>query len=920
MLRHMPKNKEKLAIIDGNALLHRAWHALPPLTTKDGKLINAAYGFNMILLKVFKELKPDYVAVAFDKKTPTFRHEMYEEYKATREKQPEELYDQLPIIKDILKAFNIPIYEKEKYEADDLIGTICEKKSVDNPDTESIIVTGDLDALQLVDYNTKVFTLKRGITDTVVYDDKAVKERYDLSPEQLIDYKALRGDPSDNIPGVPGIGEKTAINLLKEFGSLGKIYEILESDLPEAKLITDKIKNLLIEHKDKAFMSKELATILRDAPIDFNIKDAKFGKFDREKIVKLFQELEFKTLLNKIPKTEKQGDLFGKENKGENDKSKKKQINSGYKLINLEKDFKKFLQELKKQKSFALDTETDDIDAFKADLLGISFCWKDGRAYYVVKNKGWLKKLKPILEDLNIKKYGHNIKYDLAVLEQEGMDVRPISFDTMVASYLLNPGSRAHKLDDLVFSELGYEMMPIKELIGKGKNQISMSEVPVEEVAQYSCEDADYTWRLVQKLKPKLKEKNQLKLFKEIEMPLIPVLEEMEKNGFKLDNKFISQLSKKISQKLNDLTKKIYKMAGQEFNINSPIQLKEILFEKLKIPTYGLGKTKTGFSTAASELEKMRGRHKIIDLIIDYRELAKLKNTYLDALPKLVNPKTGRVHTNFNQTITATGRLSSSNPNLQNIPMRTETGRQIRKAFIAEKGNKIISADYSQIELRVIASIANDRKMIEAFRRGEDIHTRTAAEIWNIEPKKVSYEMRRAAKAINFGVSYGMGVFGLVQSAGISRQEAQQFIDKYFDLHSGIKKYIENTKEKAHKEGFVETLFGRRRYLPEIESSLPQMQKAAERMAINMPIQGTAADIIKLAMIEIYKNLPKICPKCKIILQVHDELVFEVPEKDIEKAAEFIKEKMESIYKLKAPVIVDVEVGNNWGELEEFKS
>jgi len=931
--------KQRLIIIDGNALLHRAWHALPPLTTKTGKLINAVYGFTMVLLKVIKDLKPTHLAVTFDRRGPTFRHEMYKEYKATRIKQPPELYDQIEPIKKILTNFGIPIYEKDGYEADDLIATICDQKSIDNPETLSIILTGDLDTLQLVDDNTEVLTLKRGITDTFLYDKKAVKERFGLTPKQLIDFKALRGDPSDNIPGIYGLGEKTALEIIKEFNSIEELYEAIDKNSPKLKKIKERYLKLIKDQRETAFLSKKLVTLDHRSPITFELEKSKLRPYDREKIVKLFQELGFKSLLSKLPTISGQKSLFSEEGAGKNIPlapfAKGEQIspapfNKGgikYELIDTEKKFEKFYQELKKQSEFAVDTETTGLDPFRVELLGISFSWKEGEGYYIeiknqkskIKNE-WLKKLKEILEDEKIEKYGHNMKYDMAVLEEVGIKLKPASFDTMVASYLLNPGSRAHKIDDLAFSEFGHEKIHIEDLIGKGKNQISMAEVPIEKVAEYSCEDADFAYRLVNRFKPELEKNNLLKLFNEIEMPLVPVLEVMEKNGVKIDVEFLAKLKKEMEKKKKNLEEKIYKLAGIEFNINSPQQLKTILFRKLKLSTNGIGKTKTGISTAAEELRKLHGKHPIIDLIFEYRELSKLISTYIDALPELVNPKTGRVHTSYNQTITATGRLSSSDPNLQNIPIRTELGQEIRKAFIAQPDYKLISADYSQIELRVIASLANDQKMIAAFKSGEDIHTKTASEIWGIKPEGVTPEIRRAAKTINFGVTYGMGPHGLAQSAGISFEEAKEFIDRYFTLYRGIKNFLEKTINKTRELGYVETLFGRRRYLPEINSGVPQIRNTAERMAINMPIQGTAADLMKMAMIKLHKNIKTYEHKnIKMIMQVHDELIFEVEKDFVKNAVEIIKEKMENVYKLKVPIEVEIEVGDNWGEMKKYE-
>jgi len=921
----MTATKEKFIIIDGNALLHRAWHALPmTLTTKSGEIVNAVYGFTMILLKVLKDLKPDYLAVTFDLKAPTFRHKEYKEYKATRIKQPDELYAQIPKVKEVVRAFNLPIYEKEGFEADDVIATLVKDKSVQ--DLLTIIVTGDLDTLQLVDQNTEVYTMHKGISDTLIYDTDEVKRRFNgLTPEQMVDYKALRGDPSDNIPGVKGIGEKGAITLLKEFKTLENLYKNLE-----AKKIPDRYRHLLSEHEKEALMSKGLAQLITDVPIKFKLKDAKVTAYDGGKVIPLFQELEFKSLINKLPKNLQKGTIpgqgcfeFSQKNPAGKRSGNTQPSNANYQLIKTETDFKKFIAELKKQKIFALDTETSGLDQFNAELLGISFCWQAGTAYYLPISEGatstsHLRKIEPILADPKIEKVGHNIKFDLEALQTAGLELKGIVFDTMIASYLINPGSRQHNLDGVVFTELGYQMQPITDLIGKkGKDQITLKEVAPEKVAWYSGEDADFTWRLVKPLTEQLEEKNNLGLLQKIEVPLIPVLAAVEKNGIMIDTAFLKKMSQTVDNDLIELEKKIHHLAGAKFNIASPLQLKEILFNKLKISSQGLGHTKTGISTAADELEKLKGQHKIIDSIIKFRELAKLKSTYLDALPKLVD-RSGRIHTSFNQTITATGRLSSSEPNLQNIPIRTKLGQQIRQAFIAPRGFKILSADYSQIELRIVASLAGDKKMIESFKKNEDIHTRTAAEINQVPLAEVTKEMRYAAKAVNFGIIYGQGPHGLASGTGITYGQARDFIDRYFEVHHEIYNYLEQTKELARKNGYVETLFGRRRYLPEINSTIQPIAAGAERMAINHPVQGTAADLMKLAMIKIHQELETISPKAKMILQVHDELVFEVPQNDLEKVAEFVCQAMEKVYKLRAPIAVEVEAGENWGELKKL--
>jgi DNA polymerase-1 len=946
---------KKFIIIDANSLIHRAFHALPPLTNKDGVLVNAVYGFATIFLKALKDIKPDYAVCCFDVSKDTFRRQEYAEYKAHRKEQPQELYDQMVLIKELLTAFNIKIFEKKGFEADDIIGTIATKNQ--KSEIRNIIISGDLDTLQLIDENTEVYTLKRGITDTAIYDEKAVIERFGFGPEKMIDYKALRGDPSDNIPGVKGIGEKTAMELIQKFGSLEKIYEYVElsgchpedsrqqsedegsRSQKEKSEIKDGVIKKLIEHKKEALMSQRLATIKCDVDIDFNLEDCAAKPFDTQKVVELFQQWNFSSLISKIPQAnelmyKKQGTLFGGSAvvpMSIGTMADKLQMKEEYVLVDTEEKFNNFLTELKKQEMFAIDTETDGLNTFENKLIGISFSWESQKAYYLPINKlsinlprltqvkaGELRinELKEILENSEIKKIGHNMKFDYEVLGTFGIKMNGLFFDTMIASYLLNPGTRQHNLEALSFVEFGYKMQPITDLIGSDKkNQISLDQVPIIAVANYSCEDADLTWRLFERLSQKLDEALIEGILLKIEMPLIPVLSSMEKYGIKIDVKFLQKMSKELETRIKKLESEIYEFAGKEFNVASPKQLKEILFDKMEISTAGIGRTKTGISTSAGELEKLKGRHEIIDLIIEFREISKLKNTYLDPLPS-ISDKNDRVHTSFNQTVTATGRLSSSEPNLQNIPIRGEIGKEVRKAFIANDGYKIIAADYSQIELRIIASLADDKKMLEAFENNEDIHTQTASKIFGIDPDKVTKDQRRTAKVVNFGVIYGLGPRGLSNDTGLSYEESAEFIDKYFEIFDGVKEYIENTIELARENGFVETLFGRKRYLPEIKANHQQMRSQAERMAINHPVQGTAADLIKLAMINLDKRIKKEFKEDEVnmLLQVHDELVFEVKENLVSRAEKIIKEEMESVYKLKAPIVVEIGVGDNWGE------
>lgn len=910
----MPKKQLKFLIIDSNALIHRAFHALPPtLTDSQGRPTNAVYGFTTILLKAIKDLKPDYLAACFDRREKTFRHEQFEAYKAHRAKAPDELYEQIPLVKEVLESFGIPVFEKAGFEADDLIGTISHLKSVDRPDIETIIVTGDQDTFQLVDDNTKVLTPHKGLGETVIYDEKMVSEKFGgLQPEQLIDYKGLRGDVSDNISGVKGIGEKGAIELLLNFGTIENIYKNIDS-----KKIKDRTRELLKQQEKEALMSKHLATIVREAPIDFDLDECRFQGFDMQKVIGVFQNLSFKRLMSqlqtlgnekKIKVAGGQGDLFASSTsfrgseatvgiplsksgssaaipnsssvipaqagiQAQSNNGPIKKAGEQYILVSGQAEIKKFISELKKQKEFCFDTETTGLDPFDSELVGASFCWEKGVAHYLPAEavKQAKEELSVILADQKIKKIGHNLKFDIEVMGESGFEIKGIYFDTMVASYLLNPGNRQNSLDTLAFVELGYQMQPIEELIGKGKDQCCMSDVACEKVCWYACEDADFTWQLYEKFKPELEKEKMDKLFHELEMPLVSVLAQMERNGVKVDGESLSELSKEYGKKIKAVEKKIWKLVGEEFNVASPIQLKQALFEKMGIDGSSLHKTKSGISTGAAELEKLLGwleenneskdKIKVVESVLEFRELSKLKNTYLDALPKLINPHDKRVHTSFNQTVTVTGRLSSSDPNLQNIPIRTEESRLIRRAFVADKGCKLIKADYSQIELRIVASLADDKEMLEIFRTNGDIHTSTAAFVNEVDESEVTKEMRRQAKEVNFGVLYGMGAWGLSQRTGLSAARAQEFITKYFVKYSGVKKYIADVIASAEEKGYVETLYGRRRPIPEIGSSIQQVRNAAERTAINMPVQGCLPSHVKIltsagyiAIGELFKN------------------------------------------------------------------
>lgn len=909
--------RKKLVIFDGHALVHRGYHAIPYLSTKDGTPTNAVYGFTMMMLLALRELKPDYVAVAWDAPGKTFRHDDYKDYKATRKKADQELYDQLPITKEVISAFNIPLLEQSGFEADDIIGTLS-KQYEDKVDV--VIATGDMDELQLVSDKTTVFTMRKGFSDTFIYDKKAVHDKYGVTPEEFIVYKSLKGDTSDNIPGVSGVGDKTATDLVSKYQTLDNIYNHLD-DLKPA------VRSKMEAGKDSAYLSEKLSTIKRDMKLDFDLKDAVIHEYDRKKVYDLFHKLEFRTLLSKLPAekiTDEQTELSqDAEQKIATNYNRTHLKSVKYHLITNLAELKELAKKLKSQKLIAFDTETDSVDEVEANLVGASFSFKEGEAYYVplahdelteIGYEEFIDVIGPILTDKSIGKIGHNIKYDYVVMKQFGIDVAPIAFDTMVAAFLINPIGRAQSLSQLAYEELGISMIDIEELIGKkGKSQLTFNKVAIKEAAEYAAEDADITLRLYNKLKAELDKIGTLtKLAEQMEWPLIEVLGDMEYKGVEVDVNFLNKLSEQYSDKINDLQKKIWKIAGEQFNISSPAQLQKILFEKLKIDSKGLKKTKTGISTAASELEKLRGKHEIVDMMFEYRELTKLTTTYVDALPKLVKPD-GRIHTSYNQTIAQTGRLSSTNPNLQNIPTRTETGREIRKAFVAPKGRVFVSADYSQIELRLAAALAKDEPMIKAFKSGADIHTSTASEMFNVKPSEVTKDQRYGAKTINFGVLYGMNPHGLSVATGFDYDKAREFIDRYFSLRKGVADYIASIKKFAHDNNYTETIFGRRRPCPDVRSNNFIIRAAAERAAVNMPLQGTAADMMKIAMINIHKKLPK---GADLILQIHDELIVECNSEDAKKVEKIVKDEMEKVHKFDVPIEVEVHHGTSWGSLK----
>ncbi|SYZ73268.1 DNA polymerase I [Candidatus Zixiibacteriota bacterium] len=901
-----------LFLVDGSAIFYRAYFAFirNPLINSKGENASAPYGFINSLLKIIRDENPDYMAVAFDTKAPTFRHQMYDEYKSTRAKMPDELVAQLPRIREVTEALNLPALEKEGYEADDIIGTLA--KEAEKQGLHVWIVSGDKDLFQLVSDRIRMYNPQKGSLPAEKLDRDGVIAKFGAPPEKVVDVLSLMGDSSDNVPGVPGVGPKTAIALIEEFGSV-------ENVLKEAASIKAKAtRTKILENIDKARLSKELVTLDTSVPIEFSLEKMKRGKINFEKAKKLFLELEFTSLLEQLARESSELSL-APQNQEEIFKSSSRKAD--YICLDTMEKLRNALAKLSQAKEIAIDTETTSLNPLQSDLVGISLCASAGTAYYIPVGHVETNKNIPINEareilnrlflDRKIQKFGQNIKFDIEVLRRAGFEIEPISFDTMLASYVINPSGRQHNLNHLAFEHFNYTMQPITDLIGTGKKQISFSQVDVDKATFYSAEDADFTYRLRGILAPKLDELKLNNLFYNIELPLIKVLAAMEEAGVKVDTSFLGEMSRDMDGQISKLMKDIFVEAGEEFNINSTQQLSRILFEKLKLPTKGKTAKKTGFATDVKVLEELAALHNLPRLILDYRQLIKLKGTYVDAIPELVNGETGRVHTSFNQTIAATGRLSSTDPNLQNIPVRTEIGREIRKAFVP-RGDEylIMSSDYSQIELRILAHFSEDRTLILSFENGEDIHARTAAEVFGVDIKNISPEMRRAAKTANFAVIYGVSAYGLSQQTELDVGQSKDFIDTYFSRYPGIKKYMDDTIAFARKNGYVTTLFNRIRYLPEINAKNFQVRQFAERTAINTPIQGTAADMIKIAMIGIYEKIKGM--KSKMILQVHDELVFDAHKSEIVDLMTIVKSGMENAVKLKVPVVADIGTGPNW--------
>jgi len=952
----------KLLLIDGHSLAYRGFHATAHgeniMATSKGEWTNAVYVFVSKLLKAWQEEQPDYTAVVFDV-GKSFRNERYAEYKANRARMPDELRYQLARIDQIVSALNIPSIGCEGYEADDLLGTLSRQATEQGLDT--LIMTGDTDLLQLVDEHVRVLIPRGRYGSDTLYGPEELSQRYDgLAPTQLIDLKALTGDTSDNIPGLRGIGDKTATALLKEYGSVEGVYD------HEQEIQGKRVRESLAGNKDQALLFKDLVTIRRDAPVELDLEQARTANFDHAKVVTLFGDLEFHSLMDRIPSVR----ATGAEGAPARDKASTPS-QSQYTVVDTLPKLEEMVAALLSAPAFAFDTETTSTDALRAELVGISVAVAPGTAWYVPVGHGRraardeptvyddlplfaaqpsaedaahdvavvpiqgeaqlplpvvVEHLKPIFENPTLLKYAHNASYDIEVLAQAiGIQTTGLACDTMVAAWVIEPVGRALGLKALAFNRLGIEMTPISDLIGSGKAQITMDQVPIAQAAPYACADADVTLQLVESLLQDLRDRQQMDLFTQIEMPLVPILVRMEMSGVKLDVGYLKQMAQELRQKQGEIEMQIYELAGGRFNLNSTRQLSEVLFERLHQPKQGIRKTSQGYSTAADVLAvlgKLENPHPVVARIQEYRQISKLQSTYVEALPALVNPRTGRVHTSYNQTGTVTGRLSSSNPNLQNIPIRTELGKQIRRGFVADEGWMLVAADYSQVELRILAHVSQDPELLDAFHKGQDVHARTAAAVYGVPIEEVTSLQRRIAKTVNFGLIYGQSAYGLSQQTELDFDEAERFIATYFARYPGVKTWLEGTRQLAYAQGYVETLLGRRRYFPELQSTqraLSGERAAAERQAINAPVQGTAADILKIAMVRLDQRLRDKGLAGKMVLQVHDELVLEVPQEELHEVVSLTCEVMESAYRLSVPLKVDIEVGENWLDMEPAK-
>lgn len=884
---------EKLIVIDGSSLVHRAFYALPDLKTKEGIYTNSVYGFLSMYYNIKNEYNPDYICVAFDKKGPTFRHEQYKEYKGHRDKTPQELGEQFPIIKEILETMNVKVLEMSEFEADDIAGTLA--KMGEESGLDVYLVTGDKDYLQLATDKTKVLLTRKGISEVEVYDRQTIIDKYEITPEQLIDLKGLMGDSSDNIPGVPGIGEKRGLDLIKQYGSIENVYENIDD------ITAKKMKENLVNNEELAYLSKMLGTIITDINLDYSMEDFKVEDPNWIKLKEEYDKYELKRFLNEIPE--------------EFSKKTEEIIDFEYKIASSE-DVDEVIKDIKEKKKFAFKflTSGDNLMTNTPIVLGIKV--KDKPTYYIENlNKECISKFKEVFESKEIEKIGHELKEDIIILFRQGINISNYTFDSMIAKYIINPGQTDYSINQLSEEYFGYYGVDEEEIRGKGKKQKSFFDVEEEEKSNYLAFTLEAVYRLEEKMLEEIKELDMDKLYFEIELPLVEVLASMQYYGFEIDKEELEKLSEEYDKEIKELTKTIHDMAGVEFNVNSPKQVGEALFDTMGLPV--IKKTKTGYSTSVEVLEQLVDEHPIINNILRYREIAKLKSTYIDGFIKLINSDTNRIHSTFNQTITTTGRISSTEPNLQNIPIRTEDGRKIRKAFISKKPEyTLVDADYSQIELRVLAHISNDKNMIDAFNNNVDIHSQTASQVFHVPLDEVNSTLRNNAKAVNFGIVYGISDYGLSQDLNISRKEAREYIDKYLHNYQGVKDFMDNIVIKGKEDGYVETLFNRRRYIPELSSKNFNIRSFGERIALNTPIQGSAADIIKIAMVKVYNELENRNLKSRLILQVHDELIIETHKDEKDEVEKLLKEIMENAIELNVPLIVDLKIGDSWYETQ----
>jgi DNA polymerase-1 len=890
--------KKRFLILDGNSILFRAFYALPPLKNKKGIYTNAVYGFLSMMYKLLDEYKPDYIVTAFDPKKPTFRHEKYKEYKAGRAKAPNELVMQFGLIRDVLDLHGIKHMEIEGYEADDVAGTLS--KFAAGQGVEVYMVTSDRDYLQLVDQDVYVLITKKGVTNTVKYTRELMDEEYGMTPEQFIDLKALMGDSSDNIPGVKGVGQKTGMKLIHQFETLEGIYENIEE-------VKGKLKDKLETEKMQAYMSRDLATIVTEIPMDCTMDDFLYREADGEKLMEMYREYGFRQFMNRIKDEDKQLSLFTM-GEGSGSDEKKVEVN---KVDIVEVSDKKLYDEINKADKIAVKVLYDGDRALYSKPLAMGIMTDDKRMLYIEESlEESILSIKKILENPDVEKFSHNIKDEIIIFDKLGISLEGVKFDTMIGKYLLEPSESSYAIDKLVFEYLDMDIKSEKDYLGSGRNKKVFSNLEKEERKEFLSSQLSGVWNIKDKMEKQIMEADMDSLYNEIELPLVEIMASMEILGFKINIEELKGIGQKLGRKIQILEEIIYDFADEEFNINSPKQLGEILFDKLGLPV--IKKTKTGYSTNAEVLDKLKSKHPIVLKILEYRQLAKLKSTYVEGLLNVVDKETGRVHSSFKQTIASTGRISSTEPNLQNIPVKTEEGRELRKVFVHEDGRRLVDADYSQIELRVLAHLSDDENLKSAFIHNEDIHRKTAAQVFHVKEEEVTSIMRSRAKAVNFGIVYGISDYGLSRDLDIPRKESKEYINNYLNFFGGVKDYMDNIVKQGKKDGYVDTIFGRRRYIPELSSRNFNIRSFGERLALNTPVQGTAADIIKKAMINVYFILKKNKMKSKLILQIHDELIIEAVEEELEEIKSILKNEMENAAELKVPLTVDMNIGDTW--------